>query len=62
MIVMGSTLQVQPAASFPAMAKQNSAKLAIITLSETPLDPLADFVFHERIDDFVSSLKKLHPK
>ncbi len=41
-IVVGSTLAVQPASHLPLNAKQNRAYLAIITLSETPLDHLAD--------------------
>ncbi len=39
---LGSTLVVEPAASLPRIAKANGAKLAIVTLSETPLDGLAD--------------------
>ena len=53
MIVVGSTLVVQPAASFPLIAKQNNAILAIITLSETPLDNDADFVFHQKMGNFL---------
>jgi len=56
MIAAGSTLLVQPAASFPVMAKQHGAVLAIITQSETPLDPMADFVFHEKLGAFVERL------
>ena len=56
MIAAGSTLLVQPAASFPALAKQNGAVLAIITQSETPLDSSADFVFHEKLGDFIDRL------
>ncbi len=36
-IVMGSSLQVQPAASFPGLAKRNGALLAIINREEGPL-------------------------
>jgi NAD-dependent deacetylase len=56
MIAAGSTLVVQPAASFPLLAKQNGAKLAIITQSDTPLDDAADFVFHEKLGDFMDRL------
>ncbi len=52
-IVVGSTLVVQPASSFPAIAKESGALLAIITLSETPLDYNADFVFHLKVEDFL---------
>ncbi len=57
MIVIGSTLVVQPASSFPSIAKENGALLAIITLSETPLDSCADFVFHLKVEDFLRLLK-----
>lgn len=53
MIVVGSTLIVQPAASFPLIAKKNGALLAIISLSETPLDNDADFLFHQKMGEFV---------
>ena len=51
-IVLGSSLQVQPAASFPAIAKRNGALLAIINRDETPLDQLADLVHHGSIGEF----------
>jgi NAD-dependent deacetylase len=51
-IVMGSSLQVQPAASFPVIAKRNSALLAIINRESGPLDDLADFVHHGAIGEF----------
>jgi NAD-dependent deacetylase len=41
-IVIGSTLVVYPAAHVPAIALQSGAKLAIVNLSETPLDNQAD--------------------
>ncbi len=56
MIAAGSTLVVQPAASFPLIAKNNGAVLAIITQSDTPLDNDADFVFHEKLGDFIDNL------
>ena len=59
MIVAGSTLVVQPAASFPLIAKNNGATLAIITASGTPLDRDADFVFHE-LADFMAKLAVDH--
>jgi NAD-dependent deacetylase len=51
-MVMGSSLQVQPAASFPALAKRNGALLAIINREPTPLDEYADFVHHGAIGEF----------
>jgi NAD-dependent protein deacetylase/lipoamidase len=51
-IVMGSSLQVQPAASFPAIAKRNGALLSIINREATLLDEYADFVHHGAIGEF----------
>jgi len=51
-IVMGSSLQVQPAASFPVVAKRNGALLAIINREEGPLDEIADFVHNGSIGEF----------
>jgi NAD-dependent deacetylase len=51
-IVMGSSLQVQPAASFPVVAQRNGAALAIINREPGPLDEIADFVHHGAIGEF----------
>ena len=51
-IVMGSSLQVQPAASFPVVAKRNGALLAIINREPTPLDDYADFMHQGAIGEF----------
>jgi NAD-dependent protein deacetylase/lipoamidase len=58
-IVMGSSLQVQPAASFPVLAKRHGALLAIINREPTPLDDLADFVHHGAIGEFCQSFTPL---
>jgi NAD-dependent deacetylase len=51
-VVMGSSLQVQPAASFPMTAKRNGAVLAIINRESGPLDEVADFVHQGAIGEF----------
>ena len=51
-IVMGSSLQVQPAASFPVIAKRNGALLAIVNREEGPLDDMADFLHNGAIGEF----------
>lgn len=48
-IVVGSSLVVYPAAGFPALAKRNGARLAIVNREPTELDPLADLVLHAEI-------------
>jgi NAD-dependent deacetylase len=55
-LVIGSSLQVQPAASLPLVAKRSGAALAIINRDATPLDQLADFVVHRPIGTFFSAL------
>lgn len=47
-IVAGSSLVVYPAAQMPIVAKDNHAKLIIITLSNTPHDRYADFIINEK--------------
>jgi NAD-dependent protein deacetylase/lipoamidase len=58
-IVVGSSLQVQPAASYPVIAKRGGALLAIINREETPLDDLADFIHHGAIGEFFGRLKAM---
>ncbi len=58
-VVMGSSLQVQPAASFPVIAKRNGAVLAIINRESTPLDDLADFIHHGAIGEFCRGFNAL---
>ncbi|MHA2099148.1 MAG: Sir2 family NAD-dependent protein deacetylase [Candidatus Kariarchaeaceae archaeon] len=41
-LVVGSSLVVNPAASYPRIAKKNGAKLIIINQGKTPLDDIAD--------------------
>jgi NAD-dependent deacetylase len=42
MLVVGSSLVVQPAAQFPVVAKRGGARLAIVNRTPTPLDALAE--------------------
>jgi NAD-dependent deacetylase len=58
-VVAGSSLVVQPAASFPVIAKQNGARLAIVNREPTPLDNLADYNFHGAIGEFFTALNPL---
>ncbi len=58
-IVIGSSLQVQPAASFPVIAKRSGTLLAIINRDETPLDELADFIYCGAIGEFFGKLGPL---
>lgn len=58
-MVMGSSLQVQPAATFPLIAKRGGALLAIINREATPLDEYADFLHRGAIGDFCQTLAPL---
>ena len=53
-LVVGSSLTVQPAASFPALAKQLGARLIIVNREETPLDDMADLLVRDSIGTALS--------
>ena len=53
-LVVGSSLLVQPAATLPAVAKQQGARLVIINKDATPLDSMADLVFHTSASEVLS--------
>jgi NAD-dependent deacetylase len=55
-LAIGSSLQVQPAAMLPVIAKQNNARLAIINREPTPLDNAADSTVRISIGRFFSTL------
>jgi len=56
MIVVGSSLVVQPAASFPNRAKRNGAKLVIINIDPTPLDYKADLKVDAQAGEFLTKV------
>src|SRR5262245_31005844 len=58
-IVLGSSLVVHPAASFPVIAKENGAFLAIVNRDPTPLDDLADYRYQGEIGGFFAQLGEL---
>jgi NAD-dependent deacetylase len=55
-LVVGSTLLVQPAAHMPIYAKQNSAFLAIVNLSETPCDNMCDVLIREKAGEVLQRI------
>ena len=55
-LVIGSSLQAQPAATLPLVAKRSGATLAIINREPTPLDHLADVAMHRPIGAVFSAL------
>lgn len=48
-LVVGSSLVVFPAATFPVIARRNGAKLVIVNREATELDPIADLVVRAEI-------------
>jgi NAD-dependent deacetylase len=58
-IVVGSSLIVHPAASFPVVAKRSGAMLAIVNREPTPLDDLADYNYRGAIGEFFTTLNPL---
>jgi NAD-dependent deacetylase len=58
-LAVGSSLVVYPAADIPVRAKQAGAKMAIINIDPTPLDDMADFIFHDKAGDVLSKLVQL---
>lgn len=53
-LAIGSSLVVHPAAGFPAMARENGARLVILNRDPTPLDRFADLVIRAEIGDVLS--------
>ena len=60
-ISIGSSLVVEPAASFPVLAKRSGASLVIVNAEPTPLDRIADLVIRERIGETMLQLLKQLP-
>jgi len=55
-LVVGSSLQVYPAAGFPARAAQRGARLLIVNREPTPLDDVADLVLHAQSGPTLTAL------
>jgi NAD-dependent deacetylase len=58
LVVAGSSLVVQPAASLPLVAMQSGARLAILNREPTPLDDLADVVVQRSIGDAMTHVMR----
>ncbi|MCC6800665.1 MAG: NAD-dependent deacylase [Anaerolineae bacterium] len=56
MIVVGSSLEVYPAADLPALAQRNGAALIFVNLAATALDSLANIVIHGDVVDVLPRL------
>lgn len=56
MLVVGSSLVVNPAARLPVIARERGARLVIINQSATPLDDLADVRIHGGAGEALSGI------
>ena len=56
MLVVGSSLVVQPAARLPQITVANGGRLAIVNNEPTPLDSLADVVVRASAGGVLSAL------
>ena len=57
-IAVGSSLVVEPAASFPVTTKRSGTALILINLTATPIDPIADLVLHGKAGDILPAVVK----
>ena len=56
LLAVGSSLVVTPAADLPALTKRQGGRLVIVNRDATPLDGLADEIFHASIGDTLSTI------
>jgi NAD-dependent deacetylase len=55
-LAVGTSLGVYPAAALPEQALRAGATLAVLNAEETPFDPLAEFVFRDRLGEVLPAL------
>ena len=58
-VAMGSSLNVNPAASLASVAVGNGAGLAIVNLGETPYDSMASYLWRYKLEDFSQAVLDL---
>lgn len=58
LLMIGSSLQVEPAASIPRAAYQGGAKLIYVNRTPTPSDPMATVIFREAAGDTMDLLAR----
>lgn len=56
LLVVGSSLEVEPAASLPELARNAGARLVIVNRDPTRLDDIADAVVRGQIGDVLPEL------
>ena len=58
-IVIGSSLEIQPAAYLPVKAKEAGAKLVIINWTPTPYDKYADYLIHDSASHVLNKIVQI---
>lgn len=56
MLVAGTSLEIAPASELPFLAQRRGAKIILVNLEPTPLDPLADVALHADVAQILPSL------
>lgn len=57
-LVLGTSMQVQPACIFPSYALKNGGKMVIVNLQKTPFDSSAHLIIREKTDKVMELLFK----
>jgi len=57
-LVLGTSMRVQPACSFPSQAVKNGGKMVIVNLQKTPFDGECFLIIRERTDKVMELLMK----
>lgn len=57
-LALGSSLVVEPAASLPRMARENSAQLVIVNRDRTPLDAIANLIANVPLGELFARLNE----
>jgi NAD-dependent deacetylase len=55
-LIVGSSLQVYPAAGIPRLARQHGAELCIVNAEPTPFDDLAAVVIHGKAGEVLPQM------
>ncbi|MFX0188688.1 MAG: NAD-dependent deacetylase [Candidatus Hodarchaeota archaeon] len=59
LIILGSSLIVYPVAFYPHKALSRGAKIAIINIQETEIDPYSEVVIHEKIGEVMPKIVEI---
>ncbi len=62
LIILGSSLLVYPVAFYPHKALSGGAKIAIINIQETEIDPYSEVVIHEKIGEVMPKIVEIVAK